>query len=276
MLHFRLAGPKSCAIFTMIAAHHATTLWRYRDLLRSLVARDLRVKYKGSSLGFVWSLLHPLVMIAVYTIAFKFIVKIPIENFPVFLLSGLLPWIFTSSALSAATGTIADNGSLVRKVAFPRAILPLGAVASQFVQFALTYGTVLLAFAVTGVSRSPAALVVIPLAVLQLAFTAGLGLMLATAYVYFRDTRHLFEVFLQVWFWLTPIVYSLTLVPAEYQRWFLLNPMTLFVTTYQRALLEQTLPGAAVIVTLVALATASLATGLTIFVRFERRFAELV
>jgi len=260
----------------MIAAHHATTLWRYRDLLRSLVARDLRVKYKGSSLGFVWSLLHPLVMMAVYTIALRFIVRIPIENYPVFLLSGLLPWMFTSSALSGATGTIADNGSLVRKVAFPRAVLPLGAIASQFVQFVLAYGTVLLVFAAAGLSRSPALVTVIPIALLQLAFTAGLGLMLATAYVYFRDTRHLFDVFLQVWFWLTPIVYSLSLVPAEYQRWFLLNPMALFVTAYRSAVLSQTFPDARLVAVLAAIAVTSLAAGLTVFVRFERRFAELV
>ena len=260
----------------MIASSRPVTVWRYRDLLRSLVARDLRVKYKGSSLGFVWSLLHPLVMLVVYTIAFRYIIRIPIDNFPVFLLSGLLPWTFTSSALSAATGTIADNGSLVRKVAFPRAVLPLGAVASQFAQFALTYGTVLVVFAIVGAARSPAAVVVIPVALLQLAFTAGLGLLLATAYVYFRDTRHLFDVFLQVWFWLTPIVYSLTLVPSQYRGWFLLNPMTLFVTSYQRALLEQAVPDGVVILTLVAITAVTLGAGLIVFTRFEPRFAELV
>lgn len=255
---------------------HAVALWRYRDLLRSLVARDLRVKYKGSSLGFAWSLLHPLVMMAVYTIAFRHIVKIPIENFPVFLLSGLLPWMFTSSALSAATGAIADNGSLVRKVAFPRAVLPLGAVASQFVQFALAYSVVLVIVAIGGVGRSAAVMSVVPLALLQLAFTAGLALMLSTAYVYFRDTRHLLEVFLQVWFWLTPIVYSLTLVPAQYRAWFLLNPMALFATAYQGAVLSDELPALGVLMALAAIAVVSLAAGVAVFVRYERRFAELV
>ena len=94
-------------------------LWRYRELLRSLVLRDLRVKYKGSTLGFAWSLLHPLILAAVYTVAFQYILRVQIERFPVFLLSGLLPWMFLAGSLSAATGTIGDSGTLIKKVAFP-------------------------------------------------------------------------------------------------------------------------------------------------------------
>ena len=148
--------------------------WAYRDLLRHLVLRDLRHKYKGSSLGFAWSLLHPLLMAAVYTVAFKLIARLPIEHFPLFLLSGLLPWMFFSAALSAASGAIVDNGMLVRKVAFPRLILPLAAVAAQLVQFALMYVVIVPLLLVFGLGLSPALAGLIPVILLQVVFTAGL------------------------------------------------------------------------------------------------------
>jgi ABC-type polysaccharide/polyol phosphate export permease len=251
-------------------------LWRYRDLLLNLVLRDLRVKYKGSTLGFAWSLLHPLVMAAVYTVAFKVVLRIGIDRFPLFLLSGLLPWVFFAQSLSQATGSVADNGTLVRKVAFPRLALPMAAVATQLVQFALMYSVIVPLGALFGGGLSPVLLAIVPLAVLQCLFTAGLALVLATAYVYFRDTRHLLEVALQVWFWVTPVVYSLSLVPDALRPWLGLNPMTGFVTAYQRAVLDHALPGPGASAALAGVALAAFIVGLAVFTRHERRFAELV
>jgi ABC-type polysaccharide/polyol phosphate export permease len=251
-------------------------VWRYRSLLRNLVARDLRVKYKGSTLGFGWSLLHPLIMAGVYTLAFRYVLAVPIERFPLFLLSGLLPWMFFAGALSAATGSVADNGLLVRKVAFPRLVLPLGAIASQFVQFLLMFLTIVPVALLFGAGLSSALLALVPVLALHLLFTAGLGLLTATAYVYFRDTRHLLEVALQIWFWLTPVVYSASLVPSSLAWLLALNPMALFVTSYQGIVLDQawpTLPTAGGM--MVAAAVASTA-GLLVFGRHQRRFAELV
>ncbi|BCS34711.1 hypothetical protein TBR22_A39370 [Luteitalea sp. TBR-22] len=257
-------------------ANDLRALVAYRGLLRGLVQRDLTVKYKGSILGVAWSLLHPLVMVAVYTLAFRYVVRVPIERFPLFLLSGLLPWMFFTSALSAATGSIADNGTLVRKVAFPRAVLPLAAVASALVQFALMY-TVLVPTALVmgaGLSLSWAAL--LPVVLLQTAFTAGLGLLLATAYVFVRDARHLLDVALQVWFWLTPIVYAASLAPATLRRWLQLNPMMHFVTAYQQIVTQHVVPSLATFTLLAALAVSSLALGWTVFGRAQKRFAEYV
>lgn len=257
-------------------ASRVAALWRYRELLRNLVARDLRVKYKGSTLGFAWSLLHPLAIAAVYTVAFKYVLRAGGEHFPVFLLSGLLPWMFLTSALGTATGTIGDNGGLVRKVAFPRAILPIAAVTAQLVQFALMSLTILPIALVTGVGLSPAFVSFLPLALLQFLFTAGLALGLSTAYVYFRDTRHLLDVGLQIWFWLTPVVYSISKVPTEFRPYFRLNPMTWFVTAYQNVMLEKTFPSIAALGTLAVIAITTVVAGLAIFSRFERRFAEMI
>lgn len=250
--------------------------WAYRELLRNLVLRDLRHKYKGSSLGFAWSLLHPLVLATVYTLAFRLIVRIQIEHFPLFLLSGLLPWMFFAAALSAASSAIVDNSPLVRKVAFPRVILPLSAIGSQFVQFLLTYLVIAPMLVIFGVGFSPALLALIPVIALQVIFTAGLGLALATAYVHARDTRHLLEVALQVWFWLTPIVYSADLVPPRLAPLLAWNPMAHFVTAYHTIVVQQQWPSPWMLAGLAGLGIGAWGVGLLLFQRNQRRFAELV
>ena len=251
-------------------------VWRYRDLVRNLVARDLRVKYKGSSIGFAWSLVHPVVLAAVYTLAFKYILDVRLPHFPAFVLSGLLPWNCFAMSLSQATGSVADNSALVRKVAFPRIILPLGVVVSQFVQFALMYAVIVPLAGALGPGLSPAVAALLPLLLLQLAFTTGVALLLSTAYVYFRDTRHLVDVALQIWFWLTPVVYAVALVPEGWRRFFWLNPMAGFVTAYQQVVVSGTWPSATATTALTGVAVATGLVGLAVFTRHQRRFAELI
>lgn len=259
-----------------MAANDLRTLLAYRGLLRGLVQRDLSIKYKGSVLGFAWSLLHPLVMAAVYTLAFRYVVKVPIERFPLFLLSGLLPWMYFTGALGTATSSIADNGTLVRKVAFPRAVLPLAAVTSSLVQFALMYTVIVPTALVMGAGISVAWMALLPVVLCQTAFTAGLGLLLATAYVFVRDARHLLDVALQIWFWLTPIVYAESLAPAPLRRWLQLNPMLHFVTAYQQIVVQHSVPSVLTFALLALLGAATLAAGWLVFGRAQKRFAEFV
>ena len=251
-------------------------LWRYRDLLRGLVQRDLRVKYKGSVLGIGWSLAHPLVVAAVYTLAFKFILRVPIENFALYLLSGMLPWTAFTASLGQSTGSIVDNVGLVRKVAFPRMVLPLGAIGSQFTQFAFMYAALLAAAIVVGPGLAPALLSVPVVAALQLAFTAGRGLVLATLHVHFRDTKHLLDVALQVWFWVTPIVYTVELIPERFRPLVYANPMAAFVEAYHAAVVNGQWPPAALVGLLVVLSTVSASVGMLVFAHAEKRFAERV
>jgi lipopolysaccharide transport system permease protein len=259
-----------------MGAYSLRAAWGYRDLLRHLVLRDLRHKYKGSSLGFVWSLLHPLLMAAVYSLAFRYIAPNGIEHFPVFLLSGLLPWMFFSAALVGAAGSIVDNSPLVRKVAFPRLILPLSAVASQFVQFLLMYAVIVPLVAIFSVGTSAALVALIPLIALQALFTAGLALALATAYVFARDTRHLLDIGLQVWFWITPVVYSAALVPDVLRRILRWNPMTYFITGYHDIIVFHAMPTLMAFGLLTLVAGATAVFGWLVFARFQRRFAELI
>jgi lipopolysaccharide transport system permease protein len=259
-----------------MGAYSLRAAWGYRDLLRHLVLRDLRHKYKGSSLGFVWSLLHPLLMAAVYSLAFRYIAPNGIEHFPVFLLSGLLPWMFFSAALAGAAGSIVDNSPLVRKVAFPRLILPLSAVASQFVQFLLMYAVIVPIVAIFSVGTSLALIALIPLIALQVVFTAGLALALSTAYVFARDTRHLLDIGLQVWFWITPVVYSAALVPELLRRILRWNPMTYFITGYHDIIVSHAMPTLLAFAILTLLAGGTAVFGWVVFARFQRRFAELI
>jgi ABC-type polysaccharide/polyol phosphate export permease len=215
-------------------------------------------------------------MATVYTVAFKYIVQIRIERFPLFLLSGLLPWTFFTAALAAATGSIVDNGTLVRKVAFPRLVLPLAAVLSQFVQSVIMYALIVPAMAAFEDVATPALFALVPLGLLHFIFTAGLGLALASAYVYARDTRHLLDVALQIWFWLTPIVYSLALVPRRLAAVMVWNPLAWFVEAFHVAVVDGRWPDGQTFLVLGLLALASAGLGLVVFARTERRFAELV
>ena len=223
-----------------MAANDLRALVAYRGLLRGLVQRDLTVKYKGSLLGVAWSLLHPLVMVAVYTLAFRYVVRVPIERFPLFLLSGLLPWMFFTSGLARRhqldrrqRHAGAQGGLPARRAAAGRRGVGAGAVPAD-VHGARADG------AGDGRGLSPAWLALVPVVLLQTAFTAGLGLLLATAYVFVRDARHLLDVALQVWFWLTPIVYAASLAPENLRRWLQLNPMLHFVTAYQDIVTQRT------------------------------------
>ena len=155
-------------------------------------------------------------------------------------------------------------------------MLPLGAVTAQLVQFMLMYTTVVALGALSGVMVPSALLAILPLVALQFIFTCGLALAFATAHVFFRDTRHLLEVMLQIWFWVTPVVYSLAIVPAGLRGYFLLNPMAWFVSSYHDIVLDGTAPSLAAF-GLMAVVTCTIAfLGLTVFGRYERKFAELV
>lgn len=223
-----------------------TELYRYRELIQSLVIRDLKVRYKNSVLGVLWSLLNPLLMTLVFTIVFTLMIPSDIEDYPVFFLCGFLPWSFLSASLTGATGSIVDNASLVKKVYFPREILPLSEVLSNLVNFLLALVVLFAVIFISQVGLTPAALM-LPLIVLaQVMFIMGIALLLSTANVFFRDTQHILEIVLLAWFFLTPIFYPIKTLPesaqilgltVDVQLWVRrLNPMASLVASYRDVL----------------------------------------
>lgn len=249
-------------------------IFKFKNLIYNLVSRDLKVKYKGSILGFFWSLLNPLVMLVVYTIAFKYIIRIKVPNFPLFFLCGFLPWTFLSLSLSVAVSSIKDNANLVKKVYFPREILPLSIVLSNLVQFLLTFIILIPALLFFNIKLG-FGLLFLPLIILfQIAFTLGLAYILSALNVFYSDVRHLLEIFLQIWFWLTPIIYPVILVPERFQSLYRLNPAVLFVESYRNSLLENKALSFSALITLFLIGIVSLILGHLVFNRYNKRFAE--
>jgi ABC-2 type transport system permease protein len=219
----------------------AVAVWRYRELLVSLVRKELKIKYKNSALGFIWSLLNPALYLVVFYVVFQIFLKAGLPYFPIFLLAGLLPWNLFGTALGAGTVSISSNASLVTKVWFPREILPLAAIGAGLVHFMLQTMVLLAALLVFRYEPAYGYLPLIPLALFTLVLlVVALSIGLAAINVYARDTQHLLELALLAWFWMTPIVYPYRQVADRVGSLFLLNPITPIVITFQRALYNRT------------------------------------
>ena len=250
---------------------------RHRDLLLLLVQKDLKVKYKGTALGFIWSLLNPLLMMIVYSVVFSVLVRFQVHNYPIFLLSGLLPWNAFSLSLQAASISLITNSNLVRRVHFPLEFLPLTSVLSGVVNLVMSFG-ILVVFAL--VFRQPLGLPLLMLPVLvmlQLVFTSGVCLCLSALLVYFRDIEYLIGVGLTAFFFLTPVIYPLSAV-GKSQVGFLLNfnPMTWLITGYQAIWHDNAWPDPTFLVALAVASIAMLLFGRWVFRRLQGRFAEEV
>jgi ABC-type polysaccharide/polyol phosphate export permease len=250
-------------------------LLSYRELLRNLVIKDLKLKYRGSALGFVWSLANPLAMLAVYSIAFNYILGIKRPNFVLFLFVGLLAWTFFASTVSMATGTIADAGGLLKSVRFPRTVMPMATVLFNLSQYLLTFGVLLPVMLLIFRVAPAAPMLAYPIVLLLLVlFTSGVALIVAMGNVYYRDVRHLVEVTLQVLFWVTPVMYELDDVPARLRPWILLSPMSPFISALHDIFYRQAWPSVEIWMTALAWSIVSVLGGLTIFLSHEDRLAE--
>ena len=218
-----------------------SNLWSRRELLLGLIVSDIRIKYKNSTLGLFWSMVSPAITLGVYFLVFGLFLKNGYPNFVIYLFSGLIVWNLFQNSINTATGVIVDRAALVKKVSFPREILALSNVGAAGVYFVVQL-FVLIIF-VSAVGHAPAwkFILILPISFISLyLFTCALAVVMSAVNVYLRDMKHLMEVLLQLWFWLTPIVYSYSHAIAPFlQRhgitWvYFLNPVTLIVMTFQR------------------------------------------
>ncbi len=252
-------------------------LARYRHLLRNLVVKDLKLKYRGSVFGFIWSLANPLLMIAVYTIAFTQILQRGTPAFVFYLMLGILPWTFFANAIAMATGSIVDNGGLVRSVWFPRAILPIATVLFNLAQYLLTAVVFLpVMMAIYSVTPSSPMLAFPVFLLLQTLLTIGLALLIAVGTAFFRDVRHFVDVALAVLFWATPVVYETTQLPPRLQQAILLTPLSPYITAYHDIFYYGRWPAGEVWATAVVYAVVTLVAGLWLIARVEDRLTEQV
>ncbi len=215
-------------------------IWQFRELLVNLTRKELKIKYKNSALGFVWSLLNPMLYLVVFYLVFTYFIPASISYFPIFLLSGLLPYNLFSAGLGGGTGSIVGNAGLVGKVWFPREILPLASIGAALVHFGLQLAVLTGALVVFRYQPAWSYLpLLVPALITLLVVLAALAMTLAAVNVYARDTQHLLELVLLAWFWMTPIVYPYVQVREKIGDWALLNPLTPVVLTVQRAIWGQ-------------------------------------
>ena len=219
-------------------------IYQYRELLRNLVVSDLKARYKNSVLGFFWSLLNPLGMMLVFTLIFGLLVpNVQIERYPLFLLCGLLPWNYFSASVQGSLYSVLGNAGLVKKVYFPRAILPIATVLSQLINFLLAFVILFAALVIFQSNFSPWLWLLPFVLLIQTIFTIGVALILSTLNVFYRDTSMIMDVVMLAWFFLTPVFYSTALLPDSVtvlgvtlnpQRLlYILNPMASLVNMYR-------------------------------------------
>jgi lipopolysaccharide transport system permease protein len=253
--------------------HMRQPLYIY-DLLRELVVRDMKLRYKRSVLGIVWSLLNPLFQMLVFIFLSRRVLSLDIPNYPSFVFMGVLAWSWFQGALLLTTGAITGNRELVKRPGFPTAILPVVTVTANLIHFLLAL-PVLLLFLVLGGGRLTSAILTLPFVILlQFLLILGLGYLVATVHVTFRDTQHLLGVFLMLLFYLTPVFYDASMVPARYQTFYRLNPMLHLIAAYRAILIQGNLPDLRVLLALGVLVGVLLWLGHTVFTRASYRFVE--
>jgi len=210
-------------------------LWQHRELLFNMTRKELKVKYKRSVLGFLWSFVTPLIMLAVFSLVFSILAKSQVNWFVVYLMAGLFPWLFFVNSLTQSVGSVVGNPGLVKKVYFPREVLPLGSIGANVFQFVMQMLILLAFLLIIGWHFSPYILMLPLVMLLEIVFTTGFVLYLSAANVYLRDVQHFTEVATMAWFWLTPIVYVIGVVQGKLGgafRLYLLNPITNMTELY--------------------------------------------
>jgi lipopolysaccharide transport system permease protein len=251
-------------------------LWDYRDLIGNLVVSDLKIKYANSMLGFAWSLLNPLMMMVILYLVFSNIYRSSQQNFVIYLLIGILSWRFFSMVTTSSLESIVSKQSLVKKVYIPREILTLSMVISGLISSFLEFLVLIPLLIVLGVGIHSTIVLFPAIQVLFFLIIYGVSLILASLYVYFRDLNQIWGVAIQLGFFLCPIVYPLSLVPVQYQAYYLLNPVTRVMIMYRDIFINGTIPGLYDFLVVLAFVAILLVTGNLVFGKLSRRFAEEV
>jgi lipopolysaccharide transport system permease protein len=244
------------------------------DLLRELVDRDMKLLYKRSALGIAWTLINPLLQLAVFSFVFRSVIPVNIPQYSSFAFSGLLIWGWSQTALFQSTGLITSNLTLIRQPNFPTAILPVVTTTTGLVHFLLALPVLIIFLAIDGVQPNSVLLLLPLLILIQFILTVSLAYPLAALNVTFRDTQHTLGVLLQMLFYLTPIFYDLNSVPKEYQVFYQLNPMVPLIEAYRAVLLRGVQPDWPTLLIVSAVVAALLPIGLGIFRRQSDRFVE--
>lgn len=248
-------------------------LFAYKDLVKQLVTKDIKLKYRRSFLGYLWSILNPLLIMAVMVVVFSQIFRFDVENYPVYLIIGQTLFNFMSEATNQAIHSILGNAPLLKKVYVPKYIFTLSKVTSSLVNLVFSLGAMLIVFIVTRVQFS-AYMLLMPVVLIELyVFCLGLGLFLAQAAVFFRDIQYIYSVFITVWMYLTPVFYPITILPDNIRNLVVsLNPMYFYIDQFRTIVLEQQLPASGSMIGGSVAAAIALCVGIWSFLKAQDKF----
>ena len=249
----------------------AREILRYRELLRNLVLRDIKVRYKRSFLGFVWVMLNPLLMMLIMNIVFSEVFKVSTKNYTAYLLSGIILWNFFSQGTSTAVTSMVGNSNLIKKIYIPKAVFPLSVVLSATINFAFSLVPLSVIFLITGTEVSSHIYLLPVVFVLVALFSYGISLTLSTLTTFFHDTIYIYDVFLLAWMYATPIFYPADIIPQKFGLLLQLNPLYHFITVFRGALYMDVPSLAGSLFYGFLFSIVSVATGWLIYNRFKDR-----
>ena len=248
---------------------------KYREMIVSLVRKDLRGRYKGSVLGFFWTFINPLLQLLVYNMVFSVILRAGVEKFYLYLFVALIPWIFFSAALTGGSVSVISQKDLINKIYFPREVIPISYVTSCFVNMLLSFIVVIAVSLISGVRPGVLAFICLPvIMIVEYVLAVGIALIVSALTVYLRDLEHILGIISMAWMYATPICYPMDIVPEEYKALFRLNPMTDIINAYRAILYEGRVPDIGNLWVSVVLGIVCMIVGFLIFGRLQKRFAE--
>lgn len=251
-------------------------LYEYRQMIASLVRRDLRGRYKGSFLGFLWTFVNPLLQLLVYSLVFTNIMRVEdVEIYYLYLFIALIPWLFFSNSIAGGASCIIAQKDMVSKIYFPREVIPISYVTSGFVNMLLCFIVVIAAVLISGIEVNVLTWLFLPVIfIIQYILVLGITMLASAVTVYFRDLEHILGIIMMAWMYLTPIIYTPNMVPDSFRMYFDLNPMTHIVTAYRDILYYGRMPEFSTLISSVVFGIVFLVIGFVSFGKLKRHFAE--
>jgi ABC-type polysaccharide/polyol phosphate export permease len=251
-------------------------LWARKELLKYLIISNLKTVHKGTVLGYFWWLLEPLFLMGIYFLLVSVIFKRGGPDYPVFVFCALLPWQFFAKSISQSIESISGKAQLMKQVAFPKGVLPLAVVFSNFINFLFGLIVLFIMLILFNISITWWVLLFLPLILLQLMFTIGLSLFLSCFSVYFRDIKFIMRFALRIWFYLSPGLYPMSLVPEQYHSLYLMNPFAVFFNSYRAVLMNGASPDIRYVGVSLVISAAVLLIGGMYFLIYEKRIVKMV
>ena len=251
-----------------------TELYNYRELLKTNIKKEIRGKYTGSWLGILWTFLNPLLMLAVYALVFPYILRVNVDNYTIFMIVALIPWNFFTTAVQTGTGSVVANGNILKKVYFPREIIPISTTTSQLVNFLITCLIMVAFILFSGVGFSIHILLFPLLVLIQYILTLGITFVLSALTVFAQDVSHFVSVIIMLGFYATPIVYQASMLPEKFQIFLKINPMAQLVEAYRSILYYHQMPDMFMLTVWGIGSIIVLVLGYLIFKKLERSFVE--